>query len=259
MTLGGMSNSSLALGPASSPAGDYTVAIGWRALVGNTAAHNVGVGAQALKDNTGKTCAGLGKNSLLNNKGSSCVGVGADSLWDNVGGACTAVGTQALGSNGAHGCTGIGFQALYRNAESGHYTTAIGYMAGANNSKQACLLLGYQASATDHHQMVIGSDNWRGTIRSVYIGKGVWAATPEDVTIQATSSTGTAKGADLILAGGASTGGTPGRVIAARELSTPVLEITGGSDLAESYPVRKDSPKRKTELVELLLKYGAKE
>ena len=106
--------------------------------------------------------------------------------------------------------------------------------------------------------MVIGSDSWQGTVNDVYIGKGVQAVTPPgNVTIHATSSTGAADGANLILTGGTSASGTDGRVIILNELSTPILEITGGSDLAEMFPVRDVAAADSTEMVALLLAHGA--
>lgn len=258
LELGGVNNWSVSAGHGSGT-GNYIVGIGYNALAGNTGSYNVAVGSQALKGNTGASCTGVGKNALYGNTGSSCLAIGGDALLNNTGTACTAIGTSALYNNAASGCIAIGHGALYGNASTGTYTIALGYQAGYGNTKSACVLIGYQAEATDNHQMVIGSDTTRGTIKNLYIGKGVWASAPTDVTIRATSSSTTVKGADLILAGGASTGGTPGRVRVLGEFSTPVLEITGGSDLAESFSVRTEAPTEKSEIVELLLSHGAKE
>lgn len=260
ITLGGVHNWSVSAGHGAG-IGNYVVAIGYNAMLGNTGDYNVAIGSQAMKGNTGSSCTAMGKNAMLENTGTACLAIGHDSLYKNKGWSCVGVGGGTLYSNMAHGCVAIGFQALYGNASTGGYTTAIGYQAGKYNTKRSCILIGPNTEATDHHQMVIGSDapDNRGAIRNVYIGRGVWAASPEDVTIQATSGLGSARGADLILAGGASVEGSPGRVIAARELSTPVLEITGGSDLAESFPVRAPSPRHRNDMAVLLLKHGARD
>jgi len=70
-------------------------------------------------------------------------------------------------------------------------------------------MLGYGAKAFTSNQMVIGADDYY--INDIYLGEGVYATSPHDVTINATGGQGTNNaGASLILAGGKGTGSAAG-------------------------------------------------
>jgi hypothetical protein len=258
IALGGPSERSVWSGVDAGNGEERCVGIGWEALRNNTDRSCVGIGSLALKNNEGIGNVGIGANALRNNTGQGCLGIGDTALMGNSGGSCTAIGSAAMQNNAAAGCVGIGFQALRNNTISGGNTIGIGFEAGEDNTYSSCILMGYQASATTNNQIVFGSDNSQGTYTEVYIGKGISAASPSDVTVSATNSSGANDGADLILTGGTSVSGTDGRVQIINELTTPVLEITGGNDLAEKFPVRELDAKKETAMVALLLNHGAK-
>ena len=69
------------------------------------------------------------------------------------------------------------------------------------------IAFGTKAQITNNQQMVVGGSGSIGQIKEAYFGNGVWNATPIDFTLNPTGGYGSNKaGANLILAGGRSTG-----------------------------------------------------
>lgn len=200
---------------------------------------NVGIGYQALTSNTdGVDNTAVGLNALVfNTSGDANVAIGRLTLQYNAtGNYNTAVGTSAFQLKGGGDYnTGIGYSALYGSVTqaAAEYNTALGSYAGASVSTGSrntflgaytdlisatptlsdSIALGYLAQISASNQFVVGSGT--SAITDVYIGEGVTSATPSDVTINATGGGGTdITGADLILAGGKSTGSAYGGDIA---------------------------------------------
>lgn len=92
-------------------------------------------------------------------------------------------------------------------------TTADASLGAQPTDPTDSIIIGYNARAIHSNQMVVGSDDhW---IADVYLGEGIYATSPHDITIHATGGQGTDQaGANLILAGGKNTGsGVGGDVI----------------------------------------------
>ena len=139
--------------------GSYNVALGWEALRNNTTGYyNVAVGVAALKDNI---------ENYQN------VAVGNFALSKSVFTRFTvAIGDQAGGyGTSLQGNVLIG-QACAQNLESAENNVMLGYaacangtgsnnvvlgMSSTNNGKNACVVLGREAAATDNNQFVVGS------------------------------------------------------------------------------------------------------
>ncbi len=93
------------------------------------------------------------------------------------------------------------------SSATGNSSTALGGGAVANSNYS--ISIGNGATATGASQLVIGSSS--APISSAYVGNGVTAATPQNVTLQGTgSSTAGTAGADFTLKGGAGTSTTTG-------------------------------------------------
>jgi hypothetical protein len=126
-------------------------AVGFNALLLNTANANTAVGARALDANssgvrntavgtdalsavsTSGDCTAVGFDALRNSTGANNTAVGSGTLDANVGGSeNTAVGNQALGTNiSGGGNVAVGHQALFAN--TGNNNTAIGSNALLGN------------------------------------------------------------------------------------------------------------------------------
>jgi hypothetical protein len=92
-------------------------------------------------------------------------------------------------------------------------TTPDGSLNTTPTDPSNSIMLGYGAKAFESNQMVIGSDD--NFISQLYLGEGVYATNPHNITINATGGQGTNNpGASLILAGGKGTGtGAGGDII----------------------------------------------
>ncbi len=146
---------------------------------------------------------------------------------------------------------------LYNN---GSYNVFLGAETDAvPTTAVSSIALGFGAKVKGNHQMVVGGDDANGYISTIYLGRGVSSATPQDVTLQATSaSAGDVNGANLVLKGGAKSGtGTDGIVKVDGELQTKVLNITGGADLCEMFQVTPATGN--ADMRALLLQSGAAE
>jgi len=129
------------------------------------------------------------------------------------------------GGDGAAGALTDGIENTYIGANSGRYNisndrcTGIGYFTGASSGAadnlQGSVAIGATATFTASNQLVIGGAGANYRITDVYVGDGVVAASPQDVTINPTGGSGTdTEAKDLILAGGKSTGdAAPGDIL----------------------------------------------
>ncbi|WP_409478097.1 beta strand repeat-containing protein [Pseudobdellovibrio sp. HCB154] len=185
-----------ALSPAST--GSYNAAFGNGVLRNNTTGYqNTGVGDGALEANTtGASNAAFGIYALDSNTGGNYnVGVGQSALSSNTSGSFnTAVGTDALVfSTTAAYNTALGFDALFSNT-TGSMNTAVGYQAGYNptvslqtnsnsvflgasattsvNGLTNVIAIGYQARATQSHQVVLGNNSITQTLLRGNVGIG---------------------------------------------------------------------------------------
>lgn len=116
---------------------------------------------------------------------------------------------------------GVGYESLKLNI-TGSYHISLGYGAGpATGALAGTVSIGVNARATASHQGVIGSDDANGYIDDLYLGSGVVDVSPVGIVVNASGGSGTDNaGADLVLAGGKSTGdATPGSVVV--KTSTP--------------------------------------
>lgn len=99
---------------------------------------------------------------------------------------------------------------------TGDCNIIIGREANAHGADaHAMIVIGHEAVGTTDHQMLLGTAFADYQITDIYLGSGVVKVSPDDVTVNATGGSGTDNaGADLILAGGKSTGNaTPGNVV----------------------------------------------
>jgi hypothetical protein len=132
----------------SNVSGNEITAIGYQALLINTANQNTAVGYASMQSNTtGASNTAIGRQALLvNSTGSFNAAFGRDSLWSNTSGSSNmAIGVSALrlnttGSNNV----GIGFTSLLNNTASNN--TAIGHESAlTNTSGTGITAIGYQA------------------------------------------------------------------------------------------------------------------
>jgi hypothetical protein len=220
--------------------------IGFQSGYSNTSGlDNVALGYRAgYKNTTGEQNMNIGANAGYSEAlGSRNVNVGA---------------LAGYSANGQSYNINIGTQAGYSN--NGSYNVFIGYQADANPATAfSSIALGYRAVVNGNHQMVVGSADPNGYISTVYLGQGIKAATPQDVTLQATSaSAGNVNGANLVLKGGTKSGtGTNGVVKVVGELQANVVNITGGSDLCEMFEITPATGN--ADMRALLLQNGASE
>ncbi|MHC4622121.1 MAG: beta strand repeat-containing protein, partial [Planctomycetota bacterium] len=132
---------------------------------------------------------------------------------------------QGEGNTGALTCI-VGDGAGLNNA--GNSVTALGYQAAASNSFASVMCLGSGATATATNQCVIGGSSVY--YDNFYLGSGVSATTPQNVTLNvtlnATGSSGANDGADLILASGTSVSGSTGDVII-KTGTTTAMTVSG--------------------------------
>lgn len=283
LKIGGASNWSIWGGvDAGTNNGTECVGFGGKALTNSAGSANVAVGAQAMRNNTESGCVAIGQKALYANQGNGCLAMGREALSNNGinGDRCVAIGAFSMSGNTGLTGIGIGYQSLLNN--TGHYPIAIGELAGSGNASISSIMIGYNALATADRQCVLGAAHLRGYIRDFYLGSGVAWSTPFDVALHATGGSGTnIKGANLVIAGGASTGtGVGGDIVFQTSPSgatgtTPnalvemarvtkddfevkVLEIKGGSDLSEKFDVQSASV-RQGAMVGLLLKSGAQQ
>ena len=174
--------------------GNYNTSIGESSLVFNTyGSQNIGVGNNSLFNNTtGYQNISIGNNTLYNNTiGQSNVGIGYGALNANTnGGENVAIGTNSLAySLNGYDNTAVGTNSLFSNTNGssntafGAYSLSsnlsgiknIGIGAGALNDNTTgegnislgfytqsgdynySIILGYQATATENNQFVVGS------------------------------------------------------------------------------------------------------
>ena len=97
----------------------------------------------------------------------------------------------------------------FADVNSGTYSSGIALGSNAFIGASNSIAIGYGATTTASNQLVIGDNT--SPITDFYIGEGVTAGTPGNITINATGGSGTNNaGADLILAGGKATGNAAG-------------------------------------------------
>lgn len=220
--------------------GDYNASVGYYSLTCSIGNGNTGLGASADYFTPAVTLvqtsvAGAGLEIGVYRYRASFVLDGAETaLCDITGYATTTAGNQQVNLSviptytGPRTCTA---RKLYRTKVNGtqyyYYLDAIPNNTTTTYSDTIpdaslttiptelnySIMLGYQAKAFLSNEMVIGADDYY--ISNLYLGEGVYATSPHDVTINATGGSGTNNaGASLILAGGKGTGtGTGGSII----------------------------------------------
>jgi len=214
--------------------GNYNVCMGTNAGYNATGNDNVNIGYEAGKNQT------TGSNNI--NIGRIAGSNGGKAAWNtNIG---WGAGKSVVDK---HRNVHIGYQAGFNN--NGGNNTFIGADTDGSGTVSSSIAIGYGAQVSADHELVVGSDGSGGYLTHAYFGRGKTSAAPDDFTIHATSSSDGTKGADLILAGGTSFSGTAGRVLVTNELSTPVLEITGGADISEQFDVGTGSHNRDLEVI----------
>jgi hypothetical protein len=188
--------------------GHYNTAVGASSMSGNTTGfYNTAVGLEALR----------GMGPVIYQTGNYNAALGTYSLWNNHDGSRnTAVGTfagHAGWRNGGWTGTEPHNTEPIRGEDniSGSDNIYIGYMSGpAATGLNSSIALGTNAIVTGNNQMVVGSNysgDSRGLVTESYWGSGVTSTGPQSFSFNATGGKGTnVPGADLILAGGKSTG-----------------------------------------------------
>jgi|GEM_PF-5128827 len=158
--------------------GFYNTAVGFQALLNNTAGGNTAVGRRALASNTGGSSnVAFGSSALADNiDGTDNIAIGSSALGDNIDGDMniaignsalresngnfnTAVGHQTLRLSTGGSNTAIGFRALEKNT-TGNLNTALGVQtlkentAGASNTAIGYVSL--QENTTGSNNTAIG-------------------------------------------------------------------------------------------------------
>lgn len=183
-------------GPKITAAGEFS------SSVGHINTESFGVGANTSDARS----AAFGRNATTTGD-QRCTSIGHDSTAAGPHG--TALGQAANANKGT---------ALGSGSTAGDKTVAVGIGVTATGP-DGSIVIG--DSVSSHNQSIslmastTGSNQFvTGFIDDVYIGRGVTSANPHDITYHATGGSGTdIAGANLILAGGISTGaGTPGEV-----------------------------------------------
>jgi hypothetical protein len=166
----------------------------------------VGYNALAACTVTGNTAMGSGAADAVTS-GAGIVAIGQDALGAGTSGVgnCTAVGSSALTNATGSGNTGLGAGAGL-SITSGTNNTHVGFSADAvTGTSSSTIVIGAAANSTASNQMVVGSTT--APINDAYFGRGVVAAAPSTITLNATGGSGTnIGGAALQLAGGRGTG-----------------------------------------------------
>jgi hypothetical protein len=139
------------------------------------------------------------------------------SAGQKMGGYNTFLGTEAGRTVTGSYNIAIGVNALanryYETDYSGGNNIHIGnYTDMETANLKNTIVIGHKAKATASKQMVVGTyDQWGNYIEDSYWGSGVISATPQSFTFNASGGSGQdVSGADLILAGGKSTGSADG-------------------------------------------------
>jgi hypothetical protein len=167
-------NSVLGSGALSSNiSGGNNTAIGYQALLANTASNNVAVGYQALKANTtGDTNTAVGLNaSLSSTSANNNTVMGTSAMQSNLTGSFNvAVGVGAIlaSTSGAYN-VGLGFYALFNTTSSAN--TAVGYQAGyTGSSASGNTYFGVQAGYTNNanYNTFIGYNAGYGNTSGTY-------------------------------------------------------------------------------------------
>jgi hypothetical protein len=190
--------------------GDNT-AVGYAALMDNTSgAQNTAVGSQALLNNNGYCNVANGYQALFYNQtGSNNTAIGASALYANsIGNQNTAIGVDALfGNTTGSGNTTVGAYALNGNTD-GAYNVAVGYNA-----------LYFNTSGYDNIALGMNAGEYTTGNQNIDIGNmGVPGNNESGVIRIGTPGTHT----DTYLVG---------------TVTVPVLQITGGSDVAEPFVI----------------------
>jgi len=205
-------------------AGIHNTFLGAYAGYGTTGSYNFGLGSSACRGATGNYNTYVGTQagqSPLGNTGSVNTGVGPNAAFNIQG---TATSNVCIGSGAGKNVSGdrntcIGQGAGYLpNPLSGSYNTFIGSNCtpgAAGGAIASSIAIGASCTPTASHQGIFGSASAIGYVDDVYIGYGVVAVSPGDVTVQVAGGSGTNNAAgDFIIAGGKSTGNaTPGVII----------------------------------------------
>lgn len=222
----GAGNNTVAIGNGASAAANQSTAIGQGATINSAATSAVAIGSGVSIGASGINAVGIGTGVTSSNSSSTAIGsssqattllataVGASSQSTNT--STTAVGGSALatGSNALAIGAGANASALLSTAVgtssvgSGISAVALGQAASTAGFSSA-VVIGTQAVATAANQLVVGSSG--APISTVFAGNGVTNASPAATTYNATGGSGAdIAGANLILAGGKSTGAGAG-------------------------------------------------
>ncbi len=207
--------------------GSFNTAMGDNALNANTSgSDNVAIGTAALQNNTGDNeLVAIGFDALQNDN------AGNNNQTSDGNGHNTAIGYEALQSDsGGVGNTGTGYKALQQNM-SGSFNTAYGdgaLSSSTGGSHNVGIGDGTLNSATGSGNIAIGSQaggNVTSGGNNIYIGNAGAASENGIIRIGSTS--------------------TQTQTYLVGTVNVPVLNITGGSDLAEPFQiagVEKDIP-----------------
>ncbi len=207
-----------------------STAVGYNALVLNTAAQSTAVGSQALAANTsgaGNTAVGfqtlnlnqtggantaVGIQALLNNTGNNNTACGASALLGNTSAANnTAVGKAAMQSNSTGAdCTAIGYNAL--NVSTASFNTAVGSIAlDANTTGNQNVSVGYNSMGTNisgNDCVAVGANSLRDSTASqnVAIGSGAGLVTTgtNNTYLGYAAGTGATTGSNNVIIGASS-------------------------------------------------------